>query len=107
MSLATDTAWAAGLFEGEGCISISRNGPAAGRVTLGMKMTDRDIVERFHKVIGCGVVYEDRWYRRRGQRPQFKWHAGARADVRNVMRLLLPYFGVRRAAKVEEALTFL
>jgi hypothetical protein len=45
--------WAAGLFEGEGAVTISR-----GRRRLSLKMTEEESVRRFHVLIGeRGTVY--------------------------------------------------
>ena len=44
-----DIIWAAGLFEGEGCITTSRKSP-----TLQLQMTDKDVVAKFKKIINCG-----------------------------------------------------
>ena len=46
-----ETAWACGLFEGEG--SISR----VGRVRLSLKMTSETSVRRFSDAVGFGKVY--------------------------------------------------
>lgn len=46
-----EAAWLAGLFEGEGCISL-----AGTRVQLSIAMTDRDVVERFVSMVGYGKV---------------------------------------------------
>ena len=50
-------AWAAGLFEGEGCITLSRVG---GRVYLSLSISmhgrDRDVLDRFAGVVGVGAV---------------------------------------------------
>ena len=45
----TDIAWLAGLFEGERCISIERNGGT--RLTIGM--CDRDIIDRVDDLYPC------------------------------------------------------
>jgi hypothetical protein len=99
---ATDVAWAAGLFEGEGCITlVHKDKPYNYRLVL--SMSDRDVVERFAGLFG-GKVYKV-------QPPRFKphwqtqwaWHAtGIR--MREVLVQLAPYFGERRRAKAHEAI---
>lgn len=44
--------WAAGLFEGEGCVTACE-----GRRRLSLKMTQEASVQRFHNAIGVGTVY--------------------------------------------------
>lgn len=60
----TDLAWCAGLFDGEGCISISRVKPTAKnklvnssyRLVAKVTMGDRKAIRRFFAVVGHGSV---------------------------------------------------
>ena len=83
--------WAAGLFEGEGCIDTNKNG-------LILKMTDLDVVEKFHSVFGVGNIrpildshpnHKDQW----------RWCIYAKSEVVRIVSLMLPYLGNRRAYK--------
>lgn len=85
-----DVAWAAGLFEGEGC--ISNNGRVS--VDLTLKMTDKDVVDRFHEIVGVG--YRTEVPPKKNWKRQYGWKTGAKADVLTVLDLLEPYFGQRR-----------
>jgi len=51
----TDLAWAAGLFEGEGCFSTVKNTRAN---TASLTSTDKDVVERFQRIVGFGSAHE-------------------------------------------------
>lgn len=88
-----EIAWAAGLFEGEGCIYAGVRG--APRLALSMK--DRDVVEHFMAVVGAGTLYPD-------QHGMTRWQAGRLAQVHGILVALLPYLGERRSAKAEAAL---
>lgn len=44
-------AWAAGIFEGEGTISLARSSPV-----LSVSSTDEDVLLKFHQIVQCGVV---------------------------------------------------
>jgi hypothetical protein len=106
MATELELAWAAGIFEGEGCIYWWRGKNTQGRrvcIALKVHMTDQDIVERFHAVVGCGHIttrnkalphHKDQWV----------WQAGSFRDVRRVFASLGPWFGERRRAKMLEAL---
>lgn len=53
--------WAAGLFEGEGCISLQkrRNTPTGKQfvyMSLHLQMTDEDVVRSFAEAVGIGNV---------------------------------------------------
>lgn len=96
-----EIAWAAGLFEGEGCIYIRPNGSF---LALHIQMTDRDVVEHFADVVDVGAIYEhpSRRDQRTGWKDAWTWNAQAGNAV-TVIGLLLPYFGKRRTAKAHEA----
>ena len=96
-----EIAWAAGLFEGEG----SMRHPSAsqpGGVTARLDMTDFDVVERFHAVVGVGSTFAYA-----PAQPHWKEHliwaaGGAQAIV--VIGQFLPYFGKRRAERARECI---
>lgn len=101
-------AWAAGLFEGEGSIMFNRT-RAKGRYysapRLQLRMTDRDVVDQFHRVVGCGgiVVIANPAHIAAGRKPAWDWRCQARDDVELVLRRFHPFFGGRRRAKADEA----
>lgn len=103
----TDTAvaWAAGLFEGEGCMNAYANGTAV-RMQVRLGMTDRDVVERFAAIVGVGnlSVHDPPAHRAKGWKPLYTWCVYEAEKVRVVIALLLPYMGERRRAKAEEVL---
>jgi hypothetical protein len=102
--------WAAGLFEGEGCISIQDINKNTGKTywRLGLVMTDRDVVEQFFEWAGCGAIYtyapgsqasrKDHW------KTQYLWKCGKARDVRMILSKLLPHLGTRRAHKALDCL---
>lgn len=87
-----DLFWLAGLLEGEGCFDLHRG--RYPRIRLGM--TDRDVVGRAATLLGGRV--------RLTLRPapvQATWHveiSGTKAA--EMMRVILPYMGARRSAKI-------
>ena len=95
-----DIAWAAGLFEGEGCVHLYR-----GRyVHLSLEMTDEDVVRRFAKIVGA-TVYGPYAPRGAGSR-KLSWQAQicARPAAEVVFKAFSPYLGMRRKEKVNEVL---
>lgn len=104
MARKTDLAWAAGLFEGEGCVSVREvKGHPYAYLILGT--TDEDVVARFHKVVECGRLSV------RPLKPPHKdlhlWQTGRHEDVRRLIEVFRPYMGARRSAKMDEALAAL
>ena len=97
--------WAVGLFEGEGSIFRDKR---CSTWTLQLRMTDRDIVQRFADVLGCGTAVHDESNQprriRTGRKACYRWTCSKRADVRRVLELFLPYFGHRRAYTAQNCL---
>lgn len=99
-------AWAAGLFEGEGCI-YSSGPPKRSQRSLIIAMTDRDVVERFHRIVGVGrmierpktgVSWQAHW------KTQFEWRVGNWPDILMLATEFRPWLGARRIAKLDELL---
>lgn len=99
-------AWAAGLFEGEGCISFRKPQKRSpqGLWTLKLEMTDEDAVRAFANIVGCGRVSNPYRAARSHHKPTWTWRTGAREDVTRVLKMLLPYLQTRRAARADECL---
>lgn len=110
----TDVAWAAGLYEGEGSIHVTGSGPvlmrpngkrkakySAPRVQI--KMTDRDVLERFHRVVGVGSLagpYDN------GPlcKPVYQWSISGFPGSQYVIALFWQWLGERRKQRAREVL---
>jgi hypothetical protein len=92
-------AWAAGIFEGEGCISASSSGRK--RVRLSVNMTDEDVIRRLHAVMGVGDCYGP--YVRPGK-PSWQWEVTSAEDVQAVLAAFWTFLCSRRKGKAEEAI---
>ena len=98
----TDIVWAAGLFEGEGCIHTLRTKYR----TLNLAMTDKDVMERFVDVVGYGNLRGPAWAAK-SKKPYWQWSVCKRPEVLRILKLFLPHFGIRRSEKAIEVLTHL
>jgi len=85
--------WAAGLFEGEGCLNDSRRKYPA----LNLSMCDKDVVNNFAEVVGYGKVHK--MERPSPRKTIYRWEVNKRSEVRRILDLLLPHLGLRRAYK--------
>lgn len=95
--------WAAGLFEGEGSISLARS---RNRIypRLVLASTDEDVVRRFHETIGVGYVNGPyKQANRPHTKPTWRWEAFG-TSARKALPLLLPFLGERRTARANEVL---
>jgi hypothetical protein len=96
--------WLAGLLEGEGSFMMSRN-TVKGKIyhypKIVVSMTDEDVIQRAADAFGTSVYTVPKIENRKQQ-----WRAtltGSKAA--EMMTLLIPHMGKRRAAKIKEILS--
>ena len=100
----TDTAWLAGLFEGEG--SLLRNGKRQNDGWyLSLTMSDEDVVRHAHQVAGVGNVFMCN-RARPGWKDMWRLSVNRRNDIHALVLRLLPYLGERRSATAREFLAW-
>ena len=100
----TDIVWAAGLFEGEGCIAQHTKG--SGYRKLVISMTDSDVMERFVDVVGYGNLRGPYNYNT-GYKPYWRWEIVKSKEVLRILKMFLPHLGKRRSEKAIEAINHL
>ena len=102
--MSTQHAWAAGLFDGEGCIHIGHQTkkPHNAYYQLTLAMSDIDLVNRFAEVWGVGKVWERQT--RKGWKTMYYWRISKRSEVQRILSTMLPFFGNRRAHKALDVL---
>lgn len=91
----TQSAWLAGLLDGEGCFDYTRNSPR-----LRVKMSDHDIVLRAAAMMPGSRVHAEP-ARLPHHKPCMVAQVHGDAAVA-VMRAVLPYLGHRRTAKATD-----
>jgi hypothetical protein len=100
-----DIAWAAGVFEGEGCISTASRQLVRGKTRsyprITVAMTDRDVVERVQKILDVGSIHSSP---RGKNKTMWYLNISNAGDVTYVLRLFFPYLGDRRREKALWAL---
>ena len=114
MKLSTrELAWAAGLFEGEGCITINpfKTMPTRSPVpVLILSMTDEDSVRRFHRAVGgLGSIRvlrqaDDSRYASGLRQRQWTWQTSCHQRVQAVIAMLWFGLGERRRSRAIEVL---
>lgn len=104
MGCVKEIAWAAGLFEGEGSIVCNKiqNRPDSYRTTISMSSCDRDVLERFVRIIGRGKVLGPYTNKIPTRKDKFDWAVQNYNDCLYVLGLLYPYLGLRRREKADE-----
>lgn len=97
----TECAWAAGLFDGEGCICIERYRPGRKcgersvkfRFRIRVGMTSAQPVLRLRQIFGFGAISSQE--RKNGWKRKFTWAIEGERAARAVT-LMLPYFTVKQ-----------
>ena len=92
-----NSAWMAGLFEGEGCIYKD---PRYNSYRLSLNSTDLDVLQKLQTIAGCGSIRS----KKSEHKPAWDWRIYKRADVIRLLSAMLPHFGGRRAYKSLNAL---
>lgn len=108
MATEIEVAWAAGLFEGEGCFTRSTtprpDGKPRYQLSAILSLTDHDVLLRFHAIVGVGRVYDKR-VEKSHHKQQWRWVTGSVADFIAVLTILRPWLSERRIARAEELLS--
>lgn len=104
MSAMTDYAWAAGLFEGEGTIYLAKK-KSGNSPMLSLSSTDRDVVRRFHRILGVGRI--DGPYQVGENKPYWMWCVSSYAKVQWIVILFWRWLGKRRKNRAREILVSL
>lgn len=92
-------AWAAGIFEGEGCICKVKKQKHSWH--LAIAMSDLDVLEEIKNILG-GIIYKDREKPFRKQ--MWIWRLHKAILVERTLKQLLPWLKTRRGHKALIAL---
>jgi hypothetical protein len=106
-----DLAWAAGFFDGEGCvrwrIEKTKQRPSASRsygsFALAIAQTDRFVLDRFQKIVEGGKVYGPYPGRTPKSKPYFAFQFIGR-DAEAAFLRLLPYLSPVKSEQGRAAL---
>ncbi len=104
-----ETAWLAGVFEGEGC-AYGYLRPSRKRLyyhaRLQIQMTDQDVVLEVARIAGRGIIRSQQHKKLcldgRPRKLLWIWDVSKHEDFQTVTERLYPYLGHRRRAKIEE-----
>lgn len=104
MATEVELAWAAGLFDGEGCIQIAKQ--TAGKnvnhtLVLSLAMVDTATVAAFQTIVRCGTI---RKYANGKARPLYTWRIWNTEAVK-VLQKLYPHL-VTKVAQAQVGINF-
>lgn len=93
-------AWAAGIFEGEGCITFSSKSRAIQAIVVS---TDSDVLQQFKDIVGFGTLGKlitiKHW------KPKGNWYCSSFEEVQTLVAMLWPWLKSRRKTKAKEVIT--
>ena len=104
--LREDTAWLAGIIEGEGSITgVSENLKKCQRKTyrVVVEMVDEDVVRRCQAIFGYGQIRKVN-PRGIGKQVRYVWDVSNRAKAYALIAMIYPWLGLRRKTRAKEAL---
>ena len=100
-----ELAWAAGFFDGEGCIRASCDDRHGYRyLSLAVSQVELEPLARFQRAVGCGAITGPHTQRQHpNSRPIYRYHLGKRRDILGVLNLLWPYLSGPKKRQAETA----
>jgi hypothetical protein len=111
MSRREDLAWAAGVIDGEGCISLTRRSPQTSRqvncnyrLILKVTMCHKPTIARLRKIFGCGTLHKQK-AQQSYWTDSWVWFCNA-TDAGACLRLLREFL-LTKAKEADVALQFL
>ncbi len=99
-----DLAWIAGLLEGEGCFHLrgrihQGKGTAKGNVSVQCHMTDKDVLEKLHTLVGRGNLNGP--YKNGNIKNKLRYVFRVNGEnAYELMKLVLPFMCFRRSEKI-------
>lgn len=98
-----EVAWAAGLFEGEGAIWITKRDSL---LRIRLSSTDLDVLQRFHAAVGVGYIlgpYKPNGSKTpEGRKLIYNWETNRLPEIAEVLDAFRPFLGERRKARMDE-----
>lgn len=102
-----ETAWVAGLLEGEGAFVVSwverKNRWRYPTIRVQMNQTDEDVVRKLGRLAG-GMVRGPYPNSGKGDKPVWRWELGRRDALIALLHDIRPHMGARRTARIDELL---
>jgi hypothetical protein len=92
-------AWAAGFYEGEGCISSS-NGPG---IQISVVQREPEMLHRFQQVFGFGKIM-NHGRTTLSPRDTFVWYVGSFEKCQAVIAMIWPWLSTRRKEQAKRCL---
>jgi len=97
--------WAAGLYEGEGCFTLSiRNKGKYLYPRLQIKMGTIQVLQKFQSIFNVGSIEGPRKTKRSDHTPMWVYQVGKRKEVELIINQLYPFLSDDRQDQIDEIL---
>lgn len=101
----TDYAWAAGFWDGEGNVSLTYRGAhKIPRIMVQVAQVDREVLDRFQRIVGFGNVLGPYEPRTKNSRPYHVWRVEGVTHLRALRDLISPWLGTEKTNQIDTAL---
>lgn len=101
----TNYSWAAGFWDGEGCVSLSYRGAhRIPRIVLQVAQVDREVLDKFQSIMEVGNVLGPYPARNSNSQPYHVWRVEGVPHLSSFKTKLEPYLGTQKKNQIEAAL---
>ena len=109
MTKDTDYAWAAGFWDGEGCVSLtfrqfSDSTPAIPRIVVQVAQVDRRVLDKFKNIVDYGNVLGPYAPRTKNSQPYYVWRVEGVPHLKTIRDHLAPFLSVVKLEQIDSAL---
>lgn len=102
-------AWAAGLFDGDGCSALLHHRTHVGYLVPELTITQSSnsgrpqVLNRFAEIVSAGAVFGP-YPQNNGWSDVYRWRASARGDCKRVIEALWPYLGAVKRVQAKRVI---
>lgn len=105
----TDYAWAAGFWDGEGCVSLTYrtygySSSPIPRIVVQIAQVDRRVLDRFQRVVGYGNVLGPYTQKNKNAKPYHVWRVEGNKNLQQIFDLLSPYLSEEKTDQINRAI---
>ena len=98
--------WAAGFWDGEGCVSIAvRNNTANPRIVAEISQVNREVLDRFASAVGFGSVIGPYSQKNPNARDFYCWRVEGASNVELLRSRIYDYIGTIKKSQMDDALS--
>lgn len=105
----TDRAWAAGFWDGEGCVSLTYRSYGYStnpipRIVVQVAQVDRRVLDKFQKIMGYGNILGPYKPKTKNSNPYYVWRVEGNTHLQEIFDILGPYLSEAKTEQMQRAL---